>query len=351
MVEQASRDTRALVRLRAAKGGKARSAYMEPEDRREIARAAARARWGDMLPRATHTGTIVIAGRPIACAVLEGGKRLLTQETFLKAIGRAAKAKAGTGSESLVSGMPPFLAAENLQEFVPDELREAAVPIAFRTDRGGRGYGYDAKLLPLVCDVYLNARDKKKLLANQKHIADACYLLMRGLAHVGIIALVDEATGYQEERAKDELQKILEAYIAPELRPWMKMFPDEFFKQVYRLQNWEYKPGTAKRNQGVGKLINKFIYDQLPPGVLTELRARNPVVRKGYRRYRHHQFLTADTGNEHLDKQIVAVITLMKAAKDRQEFEELYNRVYAREFQQRLPLIIDVEASTTTDDA
>ena len=165
---------------------------------------------------------------------------------------------------------------------------------------------------------------------------------MRGLAVVGIIALVDEATGYQAERAKEELSRILAHYIAEELRPWLKTFPDPFFEQVYRLQGWEYRPGTAKRTQYVGKLINKYIYGELPPGVLDELRRRNPTTEKGYRRHKHFQFLTADTGHPHLDKQITVVTTLMRIASDRDEFEELFGRAFSKPVQGRLPLVIKV---------
>lgn len=38
-------------------------------------------------------------------------------------------------------------------------------------------------------------------------------IIIRSVAKVGIVALVDEVTGYQYEREKDELQKILKAYI------------------------------------------------------------------------------------------------------------------------------------------
>jgi hypothetical protein len=85
-----------------------------------------------------------------------------------------------------------------------------------------------------------------------KHLAETAQLLLRGFAHVGIIALVDEATGYQAERARDELNKILEAYIAKELLPWTRRFPDEFFRQIYRLHGWEFqarKPEGAERVQ------------------------------------------------------------------------------------------------------
>jgi hypothetical protein len=280
--------------------------------------------------------------------VLETGKRLLTQETFLTSIGRAGKAKAGTGSFTTVDGLPPFLAAENLKDFISDELRQSTTPIFFRNDKGIRAAGYEAKLLPMVCEVYLKFRDKKlrnqePIPINQKHIVEACDLLMRGLAHVGIVALVDEATGYQEYRAKDELSRILEAYIAEELRPWIRTFPEEFFKQIYRIHNWPYRVGSTKRTQYVGKLINKLVYEQLPPPVLPTLKELNPVTEKGYRKHKHFQFLTADTGNIHLDRQITAVTMLLKVSDDKADFWENFKKAFAKEYQPRLALVVDVE--------
>lgn len=326
-------------------GGKARAEKLSQEDRRAIAQGAAEARWGTSLPQATHSGELVIGGRRIACAVLQNGKRVLTQETFLTAIGRAAKAKAGTGSLKLVDGLPPFLVAENLKPFISEELQQSTTPVVYRTPKGGRAFGYDAMLLPMVCEVYVNARDEDKLLKGQAHIGEACYILMKGLARVGIIALVDEATGYQEQRAKDELAKILEAYVLEEYRPWTRMFPEEFFRQIYRLHHWPYKPGNAKRTPFVGHLINKYVYGELPPGVLEEIRRLNPVTERGYRRRKHFQHLTADTGNEHLDRQIMTVITVMRISETKEEFGRHFSKAFGKHVQQRLPyppLVIDV---------
>src|ERR1039457_5378103 len=330
---------------RGAMGGEARAAKLSKDERKEIASKAAEARWGVTLPQATHSGELVINGRRIACAVLQNSKRVLTQETFLTAIGRAAKAKAGTGSLKLVDGLPPFLGAENLNPFITDELRQSTTPIVFRTVKGGRAFGYDAMLLPMVCEVYVNARDEGKLLKGQEHIAAACYVLMKGLARVGIIALVDEATGYQEQRAKDELARILEAYVQEEYRPWTRMFPEEFFRQIYRIHQWPYKPGNAKRTPFCGHLINKYVYGQLPPGVLDELRRLNPITDRGYRKRKLFQHLTADTGNEHLDRQIMTVITLMRISDSKEELERHFARAFGKPvpmIQQRLPLVIDV---------
>jgi hypothetical protein len=338
-----------------SKGGEARAEALAPAKRSEIAKLAANARWSKELPKATHTGQIVIAGSALSCAVLETGKRLLTQETFLTAIGRAGKAKGKTGSFTVVDGLPPFLAAENLAPFISDDLRESTTPIFCRNEKGVRLAGYDAMLLPMVCEVYLKLRDyyqgqAKDVPRNQKHVVDACDMLMRGLARVGIIALVDEATGYQEHRAKAELSKILEAYIVEELRPWIKTFPDEFFKQVYRLHGWPYRPGSAKRPSYVGQLINKYIYEQLPPPVLPELQKLNPVTERGYRRHKHFQYLSADTGNVHLDRQITAVTTIMKVSDDRKDFEGNFAKAFAKTYQHQLPLVVNVSDRTQTKD-
>lgn len=337
----------------ASKGGKARAESLEPEERREIARRAAAVRWTKDLPRAPFTGAIRIADKVIHCAVLETGKRLLTQESFLTSIGRAAKAKGRTGS-FVVDGLPPFIAAENLKPFISEELMQSTTPIFCRNEKGIRLAGYDAMLLPMVCEVYLKLRDYYKSKGQeppktQRHIVEACDLLMRGLARVGIIALVDEATGYQEQRARDELSKILEAYIVEELRPWIKTFPDEFFKQIYRLHGWPYRVGSAKRPSYVGQIINKYIYEQLPPPVLPELRKLNPVTDRGYRRHKHFQYLTADTGNVHLDRQITAVTTILKVSDDRKDFEENFKKAFGKPYQQRLPLVVEVPPKERAD--
>ena len=346
-----SEHARALSAGGAQKGGQARAEKLTPEERTEIARQAAETRWGTTIPRATNAGQLDIGGRIISCAVLENGTRLLTQGSFMTAIGRAERPTSGTGSErltrpdALVEGLPPFLAAENLRPFISDKLREMSLPITFRTLRGGKAYGYDARFLPMVCEVYLSAFDKDATLASQEKVVKACNILMRGLAQVGIIALVDEATGYQELRARDALSQILAAYISEELRPWIRMFPNEFFKQIYRLHGWEYKEGSVKRPQYIGVLINKWIYQPLPPGVLTALQEKNPVTEKGYRKHKHHQFLTEDTGNAHLDKQIATVTVLMRISDNKGEFEEHFGKAFGQPFQTRMPLVVRVDGS------
>ncbi len=337
---EASQEATALSKLGASKGGRARAASMSPETRSQIARQAAEARWGSTVPAATHSGELQIGDRVLEVAVLEGEIRVINQSTLLSALDRAGKSRRGSGRAMEGEKRAPFLSAQNLQPFISDELKAMDTPIAYKQQTGGRAWGYQAEMLPKVCGVYLDAREAGVLAPKQRPVARAAEILVRGLAEVGIVALVDEATGFQETRARRELQQIMQAYIAEELRPWLKVFPDDFFREVYRLQGWEYRPGTSKRTPYVGKLVKKYIYEPLPPGVIEELERRNPRTDKGYRQHKHHQFLTADTGNHHLDRQISTVTTLMRISEDKQQFEDLFEKAFPP-LNPRLPLVIE----------
>lgn len=339
MGDEVSKEAAALSKRGASKGGRARAEKLSADERSDIARRAAIARWGTTVPAAPFTGEIQIGDRRLSCAVLDDGTRVINQATMHTALERRGGARRGPGARGL-----PLLSALNLQPFITDELREMAEsPVGYQLPSGGRALGYPAVILPLICDAYLEAREAGALTKNQLPVARAAEILTRGLARLGIVALVDEATGYQEVRARDELQRILEAYVSAELRPWIKTFPDEFFQEIYRLQGWQYRPGTSKRTPYVGKLVNKYVYEQLPEGVLEELQRRNPRTERGYRAHKHHQLMTLDTGSVHLDRQISTVTTLMRISANKREFEDLFERAFPPA-QQRLPLVVNVDA-------
>ncbi len=129
----------------------------------------------------------------------------------------------------------------------------------------------------------------------------------------------------------------------------MRTFPDDFFREIYRLHGWEFRPGTSKRTPYVGKLIKNYVYGQLPQGVVDELERVNPKNDRGNRPRKHHQHLTADTGNTHLDKQISTVITLMRISRNQEEFEEFFERAFPPA-QPKLPLVIDIYEATKDKD-
>jgi P63C domain len=220
---------------------------------------------------------------------------------------------------------------ERIKPFVVSALAERIRnPIVFITPAGGRAYGYEAEVLVELCEAVLAARAEGVLQKQQMQIAQQCELIMRGLARVGIVALVDEATGFQEVRKRDALHKILEAYISPELMPWTKRFPNSFYEEMFRLHDWEYDPESVARPGVVGVFTNKYVYDQLPPGVLDELRRQNPKTESGRRRAKLHQFLTDDVGNPHLERQIASTTALMRAAEDWPSFKRMFARAFPK---------------------
>src|SRR5262249_13364489 len=155
---------------------------------------------------------------------------------FLRALGRSRSPKAGKGVLSTVDELPFFLQAKSLKRFISEELAASTTPVFYIELNGNRSVGYDAELLPRVADVYMKLRDAcakegRPIPATHARVVVACDILMRGLAHVGIVALVDEATGYQYDRARRALEEILEQFISKELLKWIKTFPDEFYRE------------------------------------------------------------------------------------------------------------------------
>lgn len=328
--KQASNAARELSKLGASKGGKARAEKLSPEERSEIARMAVEARWEKAgksdIPKADYMGEIHIGDKIIPCAVLEDGIRVLTQEGFLKAIGRSGKPAAGRGSS--VEKIAPFLALDNLKPFINEELVSSTKPILFKPLKGGKAYGYRAELLPKVCEVYLKARDEGTLLQTQLKFAKACDILIRGLAHVGIIALVDEATGYQEIRDRIALQKILDKYLTDEWAKWSKTFPDDYYRELFRLRNIPFPPvpSSTKKPGFVGHWTNDIIYSRLEAGVLKALREKNPRLPSGNRARKHFQYLTKDYGHPELKDLLSNVIFLMKGCTSWDDFKQRLNK-------------------------
>lgn len=331
-----------------AKGGHARAQALSKEERQESARRAALARWSPDLPQALYEGPVRIGDIEISAAVLPSGRRLLNQATFLRALGRSRSPKAGTGILSTIDGLPFFLQAEQLAPFLSEELRLATTPIAYLSKTGRQMVGYDAELLPMVCEAYLQFRDASggKVPRQYAHIVAACDMLMRGLARVGIIALIDEATGYQEVRDRLALQAILDKFLRKELAAWAKRFPDEFYQHIFRLRGWEWKERGSHRSHAVAHYTNDLVYARLAPGILEELQARNPKDERGRRKARHHQWLTDDVGHPALAQHLYAVIGFMRASASWQQFITLLNLAYPKRRETLLlPFMAEIDAA------
>jgi hypothetical protein len=167
--------------------------------------------------------------------------------------------------------------------------------------------------------------------------AERCEILVRGFARVGIIALIDEATGFQSDRAKDALTRILEAFIAKELQPWLRTFPADFYKEMFRLRGMQYPNDTVQRPRYFGLLTNDIVYDRLAPDVLNKLKEVNPKQEGGRRKHKFFQWLTTNVGYPKLREHLGSVVTIMKLSNDWHDFRVKLDRLhpcYSRPTQQ-----------------
>ncbi len=332
-----------------SKGGTARAEKLSPGERSRIASDAAKIRWAvtEGLPTATHIGKLRIGEAEMPCAVLDNGTRVLTEHGITTAMGSRSggskRAKKNTTQDG--APVPIFLAPQNVRRFISKELEDGPLkPISYRYGRQVL-IGYDARVLPAICDVWLDARRHNALQDQQLERAYRAELLMRGLADVAIISLVDEATGYQKDRDKDELQTILSAYLSPTLLPWTERFPIDFFKEMFRVWGWPW-PAAGLKYKGplgpryAGKLIKQVIYGNVPPGVLAEIEARNPPDEKWQRRTRISQHLTKDIGHPLIEKLVSSVGTLFTISDNKEEFWRHYYRRFLKDDDQlKLPHI------------
>lgn len=278
----------------------------------------------------------------IPCYVLDNEKRVLVRAGMYKSLGM----KEGTGSRSLTTGdrLVKFINGKRISPYISNELTEMIInPIGFTLPNGGNAYGYDATILPEICEAVLKAREDGILQKQQLHIAKQCEILVRGLATVGIIALVDEATGYQRIRARDALHEILERFISKQIHEWSKTFQDEFYEEIFRLRGWDYIglgfKSIKKRPMLVGKLTNDIVYDRLAPYVKDELKRITPRDDKGNTTQRYFQRLTKNEGYLRLKEHLAAVTALMKAATSWDGFYRSLQRALPKYEQTReLPL-------------
>jgi len=265
-----------------------------------------------MFPGQLHMGSVTLD-----CHVLNDLRRVLSQGQVVRAL------TGGRDSSNLtryIEGNP----------LLPDDLLDGRT-VQFRVPGNPQvAIGIDATLLIEICDAYLDARLQKLLKPNQRHLAQVSEVIVRACAKVGIIALIDEATGYQEVRAKNALQLKLQAFIADDLQEWAKMFPDEFWFELARLENIHY----SARNRPLrwGRYVMAFVYDAMDQDVGKELRKINPEPQHGQN---HHQWLR-DFGREKVHDQLQRVIAIMKSCDTMPEFRRRFEKVFSKTYQ--LPL-------------
>lgn len=311
-----------------AKGGHARAAKLSSDERSAIAKNAAKKRWAendrvaDGTPRVLESfkSKVNIAGVLIPCAVVmgpNGVQRVLSETGITNAVlgdRSGASKRLKKASEEGGAPLPIFVAPSQLKPFISKELMDGPLQPIDYLDGSRIVRGYDAQILPAICNVWLKAREAGALQGQQLDKAMKAEILTRALAETGIVALVDEVTGYQSVRPQNALQSYLELVIRRELAVWAKKFPDEFYENIYKLKGWKW-PGMSKNRFSVcANYTTNLIYDRLGPGITEELIRKTPMTEKGYRPNRLHQWLSEDIGDPMLATHIHSILMFQRLA-------------------------------------
>jgi hypothetical protein len=261
-----------------------------------------------------------IAGTKLPCAVIQGPsgiQRVLSEFGITNAIlgnrsGASKRLKKAASEEGAL--LPLFVAPSQLEPFIDKELLDGPLKPIDYLDGGRIVRGYDAAVLVAVCDIWLRAREAGALQRQQLAKAQKAEILTRALAHTAVVALIDEATGYEKIRPQNALQEYLALIIRKELAAWVKKFPDEFYENIYKLKGWTW-PGMSKnRYSVVGHYTNNLVFERLAPGLLRELRAKTPRKDNGHRPNKLHQWLTEDVGDPMLAQHLHSLMMFQRLA-------------------------------------
>lgn len=283
------------------------------------------------IPRAVVVESdLYIGDTKLQCSVLSDGRRVIKDTSLFAALDRKRK------GETRIEGFPPIIGSKSLAALLMDMYPEhlsTITPFEVAQFNGKTGKWYDANTIPIICDMYMEAEKRGLITVSQQHVLDKAKILLRSLARVGITALIDEATNYQNMRGKDELQILLEEFISEELRQYSKEFRSEYFEQIFRIYGRPYDPTTNRRPKFFAWFTRTYVYDMLPPNVFEKLDEMNPLIYNGDtgradRKYRLFQHLS-DEGIQYLRSHLEGLISVMKLSTDKDDFKDKFKMVYA----------------------
>ena len=322
----------------AAQGGRARASVLTPDERKEIARSAARARWGESKGDKQALGTPEQDAQTVEIAKDDSQEEC--SPPFSKLRGKLMIG--GVEYEAhVLNDLRRALTVEYLlRDLLIDNWHDSDPTIQFRVPGSSQiATGYEGTLFVEICEEYLEARDRGLLKSSQLKLAEQAEVVMRACAKVGIVALIDEATGYQKARAKHAFRLIVQDFVAYELQEWAKRFPEDFWYELARLESVHYSPRSQPLRWG--RYLMMFVFDAVDHAVGAQLRKKAsdslyPIKFDDRKEDCDSNSLTnfrewlLKFRKDKLHNRIGLTVPIMRSCKNMDEFRAKFDRVFKK---------------------
>ncbi|MGO8671437.1 MAG: P63C domain-containing protein [Capsulimonadaceae bacterium] len=268
------------------------------------------------LPVAQYPGVLTFGDVELPVYVLDTGERVLSR----------------TGATSVLIGkqgggnLESYTRVSALSEYIPSDLTSQLIEIEMKGVVNKTVLAMTADTFVDICKAYVNAYREGKLTTDkQKDIALQAAFVVSSCAKVGLVALIDEATGYQYVRENDALQVKLKLFLEDDMRKWEKTFPDELWKEFGRLTNWS--GALHQRPKYWGKYVMELVYDYLDPDVSKWLKenAPKPIGGKSY-----HRWLSEQYGLKKLVEHLWMLVGMASACGTMSELRRKMGEKYGR---------------------
>ena len=260
------------------------------------------------MQKITHFGTVKIGDIALDAAVLEDGRRGFIQKQLAQAIGFTEKTRSGRFDR--------FSEKIGLNELIPKGISEW--PVSVLMPERGAALWTPYEILPAIIRATIRANSNNLLTAQQTHIAERCAVIADALIGVGIVALIDEATGYQYHREPSALQDLIELLIRENCADWTKRFDADFYRPLMKLFKLDFHPGKGLPSV-IGQLTQRYIYQAVLPDEIWEYLK----IKKG-KKDRFHQWLNG-SGLKLLERQKILVEAIAGSSADYQDFKSRFS--------------------------
>jgi hypothetical protein len=268
------------------------------------------------LPKAKWMGVLPMGEAELPVFVLDNGVRVISRTG---ATGLLTDKKGGGNLES-------YLRVEALEGYIPPDLPGLSIEFELEEVVNKRVVGFSAETFIEICRAYVKALSDGVLGTDrQREIAVKASMFLASCAKVGLIALIDEATGYQYDRAVDALTVKLKAFLADEMREWEKTFPNDLWIEFGRLTKW--KGSVTQRPKYWGHLVTELVYGYLDSDVTKWLKDNHPQPRHGRN---WHQWLSEQYGLQKLVQHIYILIGVAKTCHNMRELREKMAEMYGK---------------------